>query len=289
MSKVWLVTGSAGGLGRAIAGHVLAQGDRLVATARRPAALAELVAAHGDRVVPVHLDVTMPAQAREAVEVALGTFGRLDVLVNNAGFASVAPFEQLSAADFTLQMETNFSGVVNLARAVVPVMRRQRSGHIINISSGAGRLGAPGMTAYHAAKWAVGGFTESLAQELRGFGVHVVAVEPGSMPTQWASTASAEAPSLLPEYGPSVGRILDVLGSLAGREVGDLARYAKAIFGLSRMDELPAHLILGSDALAAIRGAEQAREAAARRWEPVTRSTDRVDADFSFLDRLAAH
>lgn len=289
MSKVWLVTGCANGLGLAIAERVLAQGDRLVATARRPDALADLRDRYGSQVAVAALDVTVPAQARDAVDAALREFGRIDVLVNNAGYASVAPFEQTSAEDFAAQIATNFYGVVNLVRAVVPAMREQRSGHIINISSGAGRLGAPGMTAYHAAKWAVGGFTESLAKELRGFGVEVVAVEPGSMPTRWASTAAAQTPALIAGYEPSVGRIVEVLRKLVGHEVGDLAKYAKVIFELSRTKELPAHLILGSDALAAVRGAEQAREVEAGKWEAVSRSTDRDGADLGFLARAAGH
>ena len=289
MSKVWLVTGSASGLGRAIAEQALAQGDRLVATARRPEALADLQARYGAQVKLAALDVTVPAQARDAVDAALRTFGRIDVLVNNAGYASVAPFEQTSAEDFAAQMDTNFYGVVNLVRVVVPVMREQRSGHIINISSGAGRLGAPGMTAYHAAKWAVGGFTESLAKELRAFGVHVVAVEPGSMPTSWASVAASQTPALIADYAPSVGRIVEVLRKLVGHEVGDLAKYAKVIFELSRAESLPHHLLLGSDALAAVRGAERAREAEASQWEAVSRSTDRDGADLGFLAGAVGH
>lgn len=289
MSKVWLITGSASGLGRAIAEHVLERGDCLLATARHPQAAAQLQETYADRVAFAPLDVTDPAQARAAVDMALARFGRLDVLVNNAGFASVAPFEQMPEAEFAAQMDTNFHGVVNLVRAVVPTMRQQRSGHIINISSGAGRLGAPGMTAYHAAKWAVGGFTESIAKELRAFGVHAVAVEPGSMPTNWARSAAAQAPAPMADYAPSVGRVLDVLRTLAGNEIGDLARYAKVIFELSRADELPAHLILGSDALSAIRAAEHAREQEAHAWEAVTRSTDRPGSNLAFLANLPPH
>ena len=289
MSKVWLITGSASGLGRAIAEHVLEQGDRLLATARRPEAATELREKYAGRVALAPLDVTDPAQAQAAVDAVLREFGRLDVLVNNAGFAMVAPFEQTSTMDFKAQIDTNFHGVVNLVRAAVPTMRQQRSGHIINISSGAGRLGAPGMAAYHAAKWAVGGFTESIAKELHGFGVHAVAVEPGSMRTNWAASAATATPTLLPEYEPSVGRVIGILKALAGHEIGDLARYAEAIFGLSRADELPHHLILGSDALSAIRAAEHARDEAARAWEEITLSTDRPDANLDFLANLPGH
>src|ERR1700726_1926638 len=194
MTKTRLITGSANGLGRTIAETILANGDRLVATARKTDLLAEVKEKYGDRIALATLDVTDAAATQAAVNVAIDTFGALDVLVNNAGFGSIAPFEQMLEDDFKAQIDTNFYGVVNLTRAALPVMRAQRSGYIINISSGAGRLGAPGMSAYHAAKFAVGGFTESVAKEVAGFGVKIIAVEPGSMPTNWASLASKSAP-----------------------------------------------------------------------------------------------
>ena len=170
MDKVWLVTGSASGLGRNIAEAVLESGDRLVATARDPRRLDDLVNKFGERVRAVSLDVADESAAQAAVQVALDAFGRLDVVVNNAGFGDIAPFEQLSAERFKAVMDTNFYGVVNVTRAAVRLMREQRSGCILQISSVGGRLTRPGSTPYHAAKWAVGGFTESLAQELSPFG-----------------------------------------------------------------------------------------------------------------------
>src|SRR5271155_3287408 len=178
MSKVWLITGAARGLGRSIAEAVLAAGDNLVATARDPVRLADLQKRYGDQVRTAVLDVTDATAAEAAVRVAVGGLGRLDVLVNNAGFGHVAPFEQTPEDDFRSQIDTNFYGVVNLTRAVLPIMRRQRGGHIINISSVGGRIGTPGLSAYQAAKWAVGGFTEVLAQEGSAFGVKFVSVEP---------------------------------------------------------------------------------------------------------------
>ena len=163
MDKVWLVTGSASGLGRNIAEAVLESGDRLVATARDPRRLDDLVNKFGERVRAVSLDVADESAAQAAVQVAFEVFGRLDVVVNNAGFGDIALFEQLSAERFKAVIDTNFYGVVNVTRAAVPHMRRQRSGCILQISSVGGRLTRPGSTPYHAAKWAVGGFTESLA------------------------------------------------------------------------------------------------------------------------------
>src|SRR5258708_4183216 len=165
MSKVWLVTGSASGLGRNIAEAVLASGDRLVATARDPGRLEDLVEDYGDQVRTAPLDVADEAAACSAVQVAIDAFGRLDVAVNNAGFGDFAPFEQLSSERFKAVIDTNFYGVVNVTRAALPIMRKQESGCILQISSVGGRLGVPGNSPYHSAKWAVGWFTESLPKK----------------------------------------------------------------------------------------------------------------------------
>jgi NAD(P)-dependent dehydrogenase (short-subunit alcohol dehydrogenase family) len=157
MSKVWLVTGSASGLGRNIAEAVLASGDRLVATARDPRRLDDLVEKYGDHVRNAPLDVADEAAAYAAVQVAMDAFGRLDMVVNNAGYGDIAPFEQMSSDRFKALIDTNFYGVVYMTRAALPVMRKQRSGCILQISSVGGRLALPGSTGYHAAKWAVGG------------------------------------------------------------------------------------------------------------------------------------
>ena len=216
MSKVWLVTGSASGLGRNIAEAVLASGDRLVATARDPRRLEDLVEKYGDQVRTAPLDVADEDAAYAAVQVAVDAFGRLDVVVNNAGYGDVAPFEQLSSERFKAVIDTNFYGVVNVTRAALPIMRKQKSGCILQISSVGGRLALPGSTAYHAAKWAVGGFTESLAQEVAPFGVKVCALEPGGMRTNWGARANKDTPDLLPDYEPSVGAVVKALKSLLG-------------------------------------------------------------------------
>ena len=162
MSSVWFITGSSRGIGQELAKAVLAAGHRLVATARRPEDLAALVEQYGDRVRAVALDVTDPACARVAVQQAVEAFGRLDVVVNNAGYGNIASIEEGDDADFRAQIETNFYGVVNVTRAALPVLRAQRSGHIIQISSIGGRVGSPGLAAYQSAKWAVEGFSEVL-------------------------------------------------------------------------------------------------------------------------------
>jgi NAD(P)-dependent dehydrogenase (short-subunit alcohol dehydrogenase family) len=267
MSKVWLVTGSASGLGRDIAEAVLAAGDRLLATARDTERLQDLVDRYGEQVQTAALDVTDEAAAKSAV----------DVLVNNAGYGEFAPFEQMSSENFRKLVDTNLFGVVNVTRAALPVMRRQKSGCILNISSVGGRIGVPGNSPYHAAKWAVGGFTESLAQEVAPFGVKVCALEPGGMRTNWGQRAAADIPALLPEYEPSVGSFLKMVRDHWGHETSDPRKVAQVILRLAASDELPAHLLLGSDAVRYEGMAREKRDADAKAWAEVSLSTDAAD------------
>src|SRR5229473_1807688 len=274
MPKVWFVTGSASGLGRSIAEAVLASGDRLVATARDPHRLEDLVEKYGAQVRTAPLDVADEAAAKAAVQVAVAAFGRLDVVVNNAGYGDFSPFEQLSSERFKAVIDTNFYGVVHVTRAVLPIMRKQKSGCILQISSVGGRLARPGSTGYHAAKWAVGGFIESLAQEAAPFGVKVCALEPGGMRTNWGVRANKETPALLPEYEPSVGAVIKALESYWGNEVSAPAKVAQLILRLADSDHLPAHLLIGSDAVEFAAQAEVTRAHEAERWREVSVSTD---------------
>jgi NAD(P)-dependent dehydrogenase (short-subunit alcohol dehydrogenase family) len=274
MPKVWLVTGSGSGLGRDIAEAVLASGDRLVATARDPRRLEDLAAKYGNQIRTAPLDVADEAAAKAAVEVALDAFGRLDVVVNNAGYGDMAPFEQVSSERFKALIDTNFYGVVNMTRAALPIMRKQKSGCILQISSVGGRLALPGSTSYHAAKWAVGGFTESLAQEVAPFGVKVCALEPGGMRTNWGVRASEGTPDLLPDYEPSVGAMAKMLKSHWGHETSDPVKVAQVVLRLAASDRLPAHLLLGSDAVQYAGQAEATRAADAERWREISVSTD---------------
>jgi NAD(P)-dependent dehydrogenase (short-subunit alcohol dehydrogenase family) len=171
-------------------------------------------------------------------------------------------------------IDTNFYGVVNVTRAAVPHMRKQRSGCILQISSVGGRLTRPGSTPYHAAKWAVGGFTESLAQELSPFGVTVCALEPGGMRTNWGARANQDTPELLPEYEPSVGAITKALKSYWGKEVSDPVKVAQVVLRVAASDRLPAHLLIGSDAVRFAAEAEKTRGAEAAQWREVSLSTD---------------
>jgi NAD(P)-dependent dehydrogenase (short-subunit alcohol dehydrogenase family) len=274
MSKVWLVTGSASGLGRNIAEAVLASGDRLVATARDPRRLEDLATKYGGQIRTASLDVADEKAALAAVQVAVKEFGRLDVVVNNAGFGDVSPFEQLSPERFKAVIDTNFYGVIYMTRAALPIMRKQKSGCILQISSVGGRLGVPGNSPYHAAKWAVGGFTESLAAEVAPFGVKVCALEPGGIRTNWGARAHRDIPQLLPDYEPSVGAFSKRLESHWGQENSDPVKVAQVVLRLAASDRLPAHLLLGSDAVLYSGQADATRAADAERWREVSISTD---------------
>ena len=286
MAKVWLITGSGNGLGRDIAEAVLAAGDNVVAGARRTEELTPLVEQYGGRVKPVPLEVRDEAAAKAAVQLAVDTFGRLDVLVNNAGYGQFAPFEQMSGEDFQAVVDTCFYGVVYTTRAAVPVMRKQKSGHIFQVSSTGGRRGVPGNTPYHAAKWAVGGFSDSLAMEVAPFGVKICTLEPGGIRTNWARRAGQNAPELLPEYEATVGSFLKILQGLEGNAEGDPRKIADVILQLANSDEVPVRLILGVDAEKRVRQAEASRASEAEKWRYLTVST--VFEDERFDSRLYA-
>jgi NAD(P)-dependent dehydrogenase (short-subunit alcohol dehydrogenase family) len=274
MSKVWLITGSGSGLGRDIAEAALTAGSTVVATARKTIQLADLVARYGSQVLPVRLDVTNEEEGKAAVEAAVEAFGRLDVLVNNAGYGDTRPFEQVPSPEFRKLVDTCLFGVVNLTRAALPIMRKQRSGHIIQISSLGGRTAFPGNAAYFASKWAIGGFTEGLALETAPFGVKVTALEPGAMRTNWGTRAHAGQYSLLPEYEPSVGASMRLMKDYWGRENGDPAKVAQVVLRIADAETLPPHILLGSDAIKLAHQAEQTRAAEADRWKAVSASTD---------------
>ena len=263
MSKVWLITGSSRGLGRELARAVLESGDRLVATARKPEELAALVQKYPERARAIALDVTSPEAANAAVSTAVTAFGRLDVVVNNAGYANVSSIEDVSLADFRTQFETNFFGVVNVTRAAIPTLRAQGSGHVIQISSIGGRMGTPGLSSYQSAKWAVEGFSEVLSREVGPLGVRVTIVEPGGFRTDWGGSSMRVDP-FNDAYQPKIG-VMNAYRSGESQAHGDPVKGARAIVELAAMSEPPLRLLLGSDAvliaktLLAQRAAEDAR------------------------------
>jgi NAD(P)-dependent dehydrogenase (short-subunit alcohol dehydrogenase family) len=278
MAKVWLITGSGNGLGRDIAEAALAAGDNVVAGARRVEELDALKQQYGERLAPVRLDVREEDAAQAAVQTAVDTYGRLDVLVNNAGYGSFAPFEQMSPEAFRDIVETCLFGVVYTTRAAIPVMRKQKSGHIFQVSSIGGRMAMPGNSPYHAAKWAVGGFSDSLAAEVAHFGVKVCTLEPGGIRTNWAARASENAPEVLPDYEESVGAIYKLLAKIRGNAEGDPKKIADVIVKLANARDVPRRLILGKDAETRVKNAETARANDAATYRELTLSTVFPDA-----------
>jgi NAD(P)-dependent dehydrogenase (short-subunit alcohol dehydrogenase family) len=286
MTKVFLVTGSSRGLGRQIAEKVLAAGHSLVATARRPEQLADMAERHGDRVRTVALDVTNPQAAQAAVDTAVEAFGRLDVVVNNAGYANSGSVEDTPADDFRAQVDANFFGVVNVTRAALPVLRAQGAGHVVQVSSVGGRVSTPGLSAYQAAKFAVGGFSEVLAKEVAPLGVRVTVLEPGGMRTDWAGSSMAVHP-VSPAYEQTVGAINALRTRLMARAASDPAKVAAVVLALVELDEPPVRLLLGSDAVRFAGQAERSRAESDARWRELSESTDYDDLTEENLDPLA--
>ncbi|MDX6264613.1 MAG: hypothetical protein QOH84_6301 [Kribbellaceae bacterium] len=274
MSKTWLITGSSRGLGRELTKAVLAGGDRVVATARKPEQLGDLVAQYGDQIRAVALDVTDAEAAKRAVQTAIDEFGGLDVVANNAGYANSAPIEETPDEDFRAQLETNLFGVVNVTKAALPHFRTQRAGHFLQFSSIGGRVGGtPGMGAYQTAKFAVEGFSEVLSNEVKPFGVKVTIVEPGAFRTDWGGSSMAIAP-VGEDYESTVGELNRYRAKVDGQQPGDPAKAAAAIVSIVAQTEPPLRLLLGKDALTHADRASRSRADEAARWAAVTTSTD---------------
>jgi NAD(P)-dependent dehydrogenase (short-subunit alcohol dehydrogenase family) len=273
MSQVWLITGSSRGLGRALAEAVLAAGHELVATARDPKQLADLVERHGARVRAVALDVTDELAARAAVQSTVDAFGRLDVVVNNAGYGNVAAIEDVELEDFRAQVETNLYGVVHVTKAAVPVMRRQGSGRILQVSSIGGRVGPIGRSAYAAAKWGVEGFSEVLAKEVGPLGIKVTILEPGGFRTDFAGS-STDIRGDNPVYASTVGAVARFQRDYNGKQPGDPAKAAQVILRVAGMEDPPLRLLLGTDAVRAAEEASRARAQADEKWRALSVSTD---------------
>jgi NAD(P)-dependent dehydrogenase (short-subunit alcohol dehydrogenase family) len=273
MSKVWFITGGSRGLGRALTKAVLDAGHQVLATARRPEQLADLVKTYGDRIRTAKLDVRSPKDAESAAAAAINAFGRIDVVVNNAGYGFAGAFEEMSAEEFKGQIDTNFWGVVHVTRAVLPILRRQGAGHLIQITSTGGRMTVPGLSAYHAAKFAVEGLSEALAQEIKPLGLKLTIVEPGGFRTDWAGASMSYA-SPIKAYAPSVGVIRSHVEQMDGQQPGDPRKAAAAIMKIAELAEPPLRLPLGNDAMAVLRHSYKTSAEELERWSDITQSTD---------------
>ena len=271
-SRVWLITGTSTGFGRALAEAVLASGDRLIATARKLEAIADLEQHFSGQVKVVPLDVTDAEQAKAAVKAATETFGRLDVAVNNAGYGLLGAIEELSDEDIRAQFETNVFGLLNVTRAALPYFRQQKSGHFINFSSVGGQVGTPGFGIYAATKFAVEGLSESLSKEVAPLGIKVTIIEPGAFRTDWAGRSMIAAEPI-DDYATSVGKIRQIVANLNGTQPGDPKLAARAIIRIVETENPPLRLPLGADSLASIRRKLESQQAELNLWESIAVST----------------
>ena len=273
MQKIWLITGSSRGLGRAFTEAVLAAGHSVAACARNIKQLEELQERFGERILPVSMDVTSEAQAKDAVDSTIEYFGALDVLVNNAGYGNVSSVEDTTIEDFRAQIETNLFGVIIMTKAVLPYFRERRAGTIIQISSIAGRIGPAGRAPYAAAKFGVEGFSESLAKEVSPLGIHVTIVEPGGFRTDFAGS-STELREGRPEYDATVGASVRFQRDYNGKQPGDPAKAAAIVLDLVSMPEPPLRLLLGSDSYNASEKSAIEKLESDRRFRDLSISTD---------------
>ena len=272
--QVWFVTGSSRGFGRALVKAALEAGDRVVATARRPEQLSEFTRDYGEQVLPLALDVTDAGAVNAAVSAAVEHFGRLNVVVNNAGYANVAPIETGDEADFRTQFETNFWGVYHVSKAVVPHLRAQGGGIIVQFSSIGGRVGgSPGIASYQAAKFAVDGFSRVLAAETAPFGVRVMVVEPSGFATDWAGS-SMTIHDIPAAYDTTIGAMHRRVRASTTGAAGDPERAAEIIVEAVKRDYPPSHLLLGVTAAEMALAYSRRQLAEASAWEPVSRSAD---------------
>lgn len=272
MSSVWFITGASSGFGRAFTEYALSRGHRVVATARRAEALADLQAAHPERVLVLRLDVTRAEDIEAAVAAAVSRFGCIDVLMNNAGYGIVGAVEETPETELRSQMETNFFGAVAMIRAVMPTMRAQRSGAIVNISSLGGQLSFAGFSAYSASKFALEGLSEALAQEVAPFGIKVLIAEPGAFRTSFADAALKHMPEH-PAYAATVGGTREFARGMHGTQVGDPMKAAIAIDRALAAEVTPLRLQLGEDAVISVRSHAEKLLSELAAWEAVELDT----------------
>lgn len=266
-SKTWFITGASRGFGREWARAALERGDSVAATARDTSALDDLVADHGDRVLALHLDVTDRAADFAAVERAHQHFGRLDVVVNNAGYGHFGLIEELTEDEARAQLETNVFGALWVTQAALPFLREQGSGHILQVSSIGGISAFPLVGIYHASKWALEGFSQSLAQEVAEFGVKVTLIEPGGFSTDWAGSSASHSEQL-PAYAAVHERILEQRAQ-RNATPGDPTASAAAVLRIVDADEPPLRCFLGSSPLGIAEKDYASRLETWRAWQDV--------------------
>jgi len=275
--RVWFITGASRGLGALVAAEALASGDAVVATARDPSSVTARLGKN-DRLLPLKLDVTNEAEAHAAAEAAVKKFGRIDILLNNAGYGLLGAVEEANAEEVQKLFATNVFGALAVTRAVLPHMRRQHSGHVINISSIGGYRAYPGWGVYGATKFAIEGITEALAGEVAPLGIHATVVEPGFFRTDFLDDNSlVRTGKQLADYDASVGQTRSAAGDLNHQQLGDPAKFAKAMMVLANAANPPVRLPLGSDTVKRIEAKNAEVVAEMTEWKELALSTDWVE------------
>ncbi len=275
---VWFITGCSTGLGRALAQRVLEHGHRVVVTARRVNQISDIVAAHPETALGIAVDVNKGEQVDAALGQAAEKFGQIDVLVNNAGYGYLAAVEEADEQDIRDMFETNFFSVAMLIRKVLPGMRARNGGHIINISSVGGLVGAASSGYYNATKFALEGLTEALAQEVEPLGIRVTAIEPGPFRTDWAGRSLKQARNPIAAYADTAGARRAQIRGYSGKQAGDPVRAADAIIKVAESAEPPHNLVLGKNGLDRVRAKLAALMQSIDDWEEVTLSADYPEA-----------
>lgn len=277
--KVWFITGASSGLGRELTEEALAQGYRVVATARKPEVLNGLLDIYPHTLEVVKLDVTKTADVKHAVREAVDAFGRIDVLVNNAGYGLLGAVEEAGEQQIYDQFETNVFGVINVLRGVLPVMRGQRSGHIINVTSGLGFFAFPSYGYYSATKFAVNGLSEALSQEVAHHNIHVTIAEPGGIRTNFLSRGLALPENPLPKEYPSTDALIKQFGDGDGKQSGDPRRMARLMIELAEDENPPLHLPMGEDSYAGIESKLELYRTELPVWRDRGIATNYIEAD----------
>lgn len=272
-SRVWLITGSSSGFGRAIAQAVLDRGEKVVVTARNPQQVEDIQTKHPDRALAVQLDVTKPEQIKAAVEQAIAKFGRIDVLVNNAGYGAMGALEELSDEATRHQFETNVFGALNMMRAVLPSMRQHRSGYILNLSSVGGFVSFPGAGIYCATKFALEALSESLAKEVESLGIKIIIVEPGAFRTDFNGRSLVLADTQIADYESVISGFRQWLQDMDGKQPGDPVKAAEAMVQAVNSDNPPLRLALGADAVSAIETKLESVKTELDAWKDVAVNT----------------
>lgn len=266
MSKTWFITGASSGFGKILAEMLLAKGDSVVLTARRLEPLQAIAAKHGKRALPLKLDVTAAAARAEALQAANDKFGRIDVLANIAGAGAYGALEEFTSEQIRANMELNFFAAAELSREVLPQMRAQKSGHILNLTSIAGLVAFPGNGLYNASKFALEGFTEALHHEVKPFGIRVTLVESGAFRTSFAGAAAMKAAGKIPDYAALDAGLDEYFASQDGRQMGDPAKGMQVLIDMVESDTAPVRLMLGEDAYQLWEGAVASRNRDLAKW-----------------------